>query len=92
MKAWHLLILIVASWGLGILCGGCSTSNSEALRTLQKAGFSEIRPGGRAFFGCDTSNGGDKWGREFQAKNPAGQVVSGIVCCGRFWKGCTIRF
>jgi hypothetical protein len=68
---------------------GCSTTNDEAQSTLEKAGFTEIvlKPEVEVW-ACGE---GDKWGRSFEAANPHGVVVSGVVCCGR-WKACTIRF
>jgi hypothetical protein len=55
---------------------------------LEKAGYSEIQTTGYAAFECGKD---DDFHTGFRAKNPAGTLVEGTVCCG-FLKGCTIRF
>jgi hypothetical protein len=77
---------MVAAMSLALL--GCETDEDEARETLEKSGFSDISTGDSTFYGCGH---GDKMGREFRAKNVAGKVVTGIVCCGQ-WKSCTVRF
>lgn len=67
---------------------GCTTDESETRETLENMGFSDVQPSDIAFIGCGH---GDKWGRNFKAKNPAGHYVEGTVCCGVF-KSCTVRF
>jgi hypothetical protein len=70
-----------------VTVGGC-TNDSDSTRALQSAGFSNIRTTGYRMWGCGES---DTYHTGFVATNPAGQEVSGVVCCGTF-KGCTIRF
>ncbi len=67
---------------------GC-TDESATVRTLQSAGFTEIRTTGWSAFACGQD---DTFATGFTAKNPAGQTVSGAVCCGFLTKGCTVRF
>lgn len=79
-------LFMVAVMSLALF--GCETNEDEARETLEKSGFSDISTGDSTFYGCGH---GDKMGREFRAKNVAGKVVTGIVCCGQ-WKSCTVRF
>ena len=65
---------------------GC-TNSEEAQRTLLDAGYSDVETRGHAAFRC----GANDWSATyFEATNPAGRQVSGVVCCGLL-KGCTIR-
>ena len=66
---------------------GC-TSPDMTVSTLQKAGYTDIIPGKYAFYGCSEE---DMYSTKFIATNPAGNRVSGVVCCG-ILKSCTIRF
>ena len=66
---------------------GC-TDEARTVQTLEKAGYSQIQTTGYAPFECGE---GDTFHTGFRAKNPAGSVVEGTVCCG-IAKGCTIRF
>lgn len=75
-------IMLLAT--LAIAC----TDETETVRTLQSSGFTEIQTTGYRFFGCGDS---DTFSTGFRAKNPHGETVEGVVCCG--WpKGCTVRF
>lgn len=74
-----------------ILCGalfGCSNSY-EAKKALSAMGFTEIRTDGYKWFACSDD---DFYHTKFTAKNPSGQVVSGVVCTGFFFKSSTVRF
>jgi hypothetical protein len=72
-----------------ILLSGCFTSSEDALRTLDNAGFTDAQITGTSYLGCDKY---DRYGAEFTATNAHEKRVTGIVCCGLFFKGCTIRF
>lgn len=65
------------------------TDEENSRRTLESAGFSEIQFTGYSAFECGKD---DTYHTGFRAKNPAGRVVTGTVCCGMWTKGCTIRF
>lgn len=67
----------------------CMTDNAATVSTLHKAGYSDIRTDGYAWLMCGD---GDTYHTAFTAKNPAGETVSGAVCCGMWSKGCTIRY
>jgi hypothetical protein len=69
-----------------LLCA-CSSSN-DAHKALSAMGFTEIQTTGYRFFGCSDD---DTFKTGFQAKNPQGQVVTGVVCSDWF-KGSTVRF
>lgn len=66
---------------------GC-TADEEATRTLHNSGFTDVQTTGYLPFKCAKD---DYFSTGFTAKNPRGQVVSGVVCCGAL-KSCTIRF
>lgn len=66
---------------------GC-TDDIAAVRTLRMHGFTDIRTTGYSVFVCSDD---DTIATGFRAKNPAGQVVEGTVCCGLLAKGCTVR-
>lgn len=73
---------------LTVILVGCFSSNEDATSTLRKAGYTDIKTTGLRPLSCgenDISRTG------FTAKNPLGQEVDGVVCCGVF-KSCTIRF
>lgn len=79
------LLLLVA---LALIAAGC-TNKPDAIRTLHSAGFKDVETTGYSWFACgqdDTSHTG------FIATNPAGERVTGTVCCGLIFKACTIRF
>lgn len=64
---------------------GC-TDNAATVSTLRKAGFTDIQTTGWEPFACD-----DQFVTGFRARNPRGEMVSGVVCCG-FLKNCTVRW
>lgn len=70
-----------------LLLTGC-TSDNRSIKTLNKAGYTNIKTTGYKIFACGK---GDYFHTGFRAKNAGGQVVTGTVCCGVI-KGCTIRF
>lgn len=65
------------------------TDEDGTRRTLDSAGYTEIQTTGYSWFECGKD---DSFHTGFRAKNPAGKVVTGTVCCGFATKGCTIRF
>lgn len=85
-------IAIAAALGaiLWFSCVGVS-AGEKARRTLEKAGYTNIKLGEPEPLKCGESDGRSN---SFTATNPKGSVVSGIVCCGLSGcgKGCTIRF
>jgi hypothetical protein len=67
----------------------CSCTDEDAtIRTLSNSGYTQITTEGYAFFGCGED---DTYATAFTAKNPHGDTVSGVVCCGLL-KSCTVRF
>lgn len=65
------------------------TDSEGATRALRSSGFSNVTLTGWQPGSCgkdDTSSTG------FEATNPTGQRVTGVVCCGLVFKGCTVRF
>lgn len=69
-----------------LLCSCISPDMTQ--KTLESAGYSDIKIEGYAWFACSED---DTFHTSFTAKNPKDQEVSGVVCCGLF-KNCTIRF
>lgn len=74
--------------GILVIFSGC-TNHDKTVETLSKSGYSEIVTGGYNIFSCGED---DTYSTNFTAKNPVGNVVSGTVCCGILFKGCTVRF
>jgi hypothetical protein len=66
---------------------GC-TDEHGSRRALEAQGFGNIEFTGYAWIGCGQD---DDFATRFNATNPAGKRVSGVVCCG-LAKGCTVRF
>jgi hypothetical protein len=64
------------------------TDENATRETLRKSGYTKIQTTGYSFFECGE---GDTFHTGFTATNPAGERVSGTVCCG-ILKGCTVRF
>jgi hypothetical protein len=79
--------IIVASI-LALMGIGCSCEDS-AKSTLRSHGFTNIRTTG--WGGPLRCSDSDRFNTGFEATNPQGQRVSGVVCCGLF-KNCTVRF
>lgn len=77
------MILVLA---LAIGLTGCSSDN-DARRALEGAGYTNIQTTGYSFFGCGKE---DSFRTGFTAVGPSGVAVSGVVCSGWF-KGATIR-
>ena len=66
---------------------GC-TAPDKSRETLRKSGYTDITITGFSAFSCSDS---DTYSTGLSALNPAGQRVSGTVCCGLL-KSCTVRF
>lgn len=74
---------------LTLLVGLAACANEPATRrTLEASGFTDVRITD-SWWGCSQS---DLYWTGFAATNPRGQRVEGVVCCGAFVKGCTVRF
>ena len=70
-----------------LLAVSACTSDDEATRALQSAGYTNIIISGYELFGCDKNDG---WHTGFTATGVNGAPVSGVVCSGVL-KGATIR-
>ena len=71
-----------------LIASGC-TDPEAAKKTLDDAGYTDIKTQGSAALKC--GQGPLSFSNEFTAKNVNGKPVSGAVCCGLILKGCTIR-
>ena len=69
-----------------LLCA--CTNETDSMRTLRSSGFRDVRLTGWAPLTCSDK---DTFSTGFEATNPAGERVSGVVCCG-ILKNCTVRF
>jgi hypothetical protein len=83
----RLAVTAIIVGAAALLLTSC-TDASSTRRTLEDSGFTDIRVGGYAFFGCSKD---DTFSTTFSAKNPQGRAVNGVVCCGLL-KSCTVRF
>jgi hypothetical protein len=72
-----------------VFCLSSCTNEPDTVKTLQSVGFTDIKTTGYEFFACSQD---DVYHTGFIAKNSRGEIVSGVVCCGLLFKGCTIRF
>lgn len=83
----------IRTWAIAVLAALAMhcTDDEGAYKTLQSAGYSNIKIGGYSLWSCGKDDGASN---TFTAMNPQGKVVSGVVCCGGplSFKGCTIRF
>ena len=79
------ILCFLIAMGTGVV--SC-TDESDTRRTLDAHGFSDIQTQGYGWFACSKN---DTYATKFTAKNPKGQPVSGVVCCG-IVKNCTVRF
>lgn len=66
----------------------CFTDEGRTRETLTKADFTDVETTGYVYAACSES---DTYHTGFRAKNPKGEPVEGVVCCGT-WKYCTVRF
>jgi len=78
-------IILIATMALITAC----SSHNDAVDALSKAGYTNITTNGYAFFTCSED---DFYHTKFNAVNPMGTRVDGVVCSGFLFKGATIRF
>jgi hypothetical protein len=67
---------------------GCTQSTANVASSLAAYGFTHVQTDGWAPFACDSKE--DQFATKFNAVNPQGQAVSGVVCAG-LMKADTIR-
>jgi hypothetical protein len=86
MKSILMTLSLLALTG----CGACD-DESASLHALNAYGFRDVAFHGHAYSGCSKN---ESSAMDFTAKNPNGDAVSGVVCCGvgLMAKGCTVRF
>lgn len=68
---------------------GACTDEDASREALRKSGYKQVEITGYKPFQCGE---GDAFSTGFRATNPSGERVEGTVCCGRWRKGCTVRF
>lgn len=73
---------------VALLLTGC-TDVDETNRVLKSQGYTGINITGHEFFSCSSD---DFSSTGFSATNAAGRQVSGVMCCGMFFKSCTVRW
>lgn len=87
VKKWFALLSCV------LVFAGCVTSPDEVKYAAEAQGLVDVQPGDWTLFGCAHSKDSDeKYGRKFSATNVRGMRVHGVVCCGMWAKGCTVRW
>lgn len=76
------------------LCGcGEAVGHERPRAALESAGYGDVKITAQhgiapALYGCGK---GDAVAFEAVATNPAGKRVNAVVCCGLFFKSCTVR-
>ena len=75
---------------LFVECNGVPAGDRRVLDALTAAGLRRVELGGSALAQCETAESS----RRFTARNAAGDLVRGAVCCGitGMVKGCVIRW
>jgi len=68
-----------------LLCG--CTDPKGTKEALEGQGYTKVTVGGYATFSCGDD---DDFATTFEAINPVGKPVTGVVCTG-FFKGATVR-
>ncbi|EJU14949.1 hypothetical protein LH128_01197 [Sphingomonas sp. LH128] len=66
---------------------GCAPNPAELRGAVEDFGFTDVRLGDHAWFGCSRD---DTFRQRWTGRNAAGAPVSGVVC-GGFGKGYTVR-
>lgn len=79
---------ILLALALVLPLAACSVSETDANRTLNSMGITQVELGGYAFWGCSED---DTIRTKFTGIGVTGQPVSGVLC-GGFMKGTTVRF
>ena len=74
-------------FALATLTLASCTDEDVTKKVLTEDGYKDIEIQGHAWIGCGKD---DTFKTKFTAINPAGNKVTGVVCCG-FMKECTIR-
>lgn len=79
--------------GIVALASTCAPGPEKAVETLRVNGFTDIRITGtdRMFAGWSGCSDKDGVAHHATATNPRGERVTLTVCCGTFFKGCTVR-
>lgn len=67
----------------------CGSPSPKLARAVENHGLKDVTVRGWAFASCDQT---DLTEREFTATRADGQRVSGFICCGWLFKGCTVRW
>lgn len=81
--------LIAIGLAAGLLFFAGCTNEGASREALRRSGFSQVEITGHKWFQCGED---DAYSTGFRATNTLGERVEGTVCCGRWSKGCTIRF
>ena len=80
-------ILAIAALTAALFTAAC-TDRDGATRTLETAGYTNIRITGYSWFSCGED---DTYATGFTAIGVNGRPVQGVVCSGFLFKGNTIR-
>lgn len=82
------IIITLSILGFAVTLNVISWPTEERIiKSLEKAGFTEIKLGESNFFGCSRD---DQVRRKFSAKDYKGNATEGTVCCGL--NGCYARY
>lgn len=79
--------------GIVALASTCAPGPEKAVETLRVNGFTDIRvtDTDRMFVGWSGCSDKDGVAHHATATNPRGDRVTLTVCCGLWFKGCTVR-
>lgn len=81
-----ILASLLVAWPF--TCQVVCVAPEKTVKTLTDEGYTDVEPGEYCFLCCGKS---DFYHTKFEATNIRGVRVSGVVCCGLFFKACTVR-
>lgn len=87
-------LFLVATFAIAMIGCGEFVDPSHAVKAAEGIGFTEVKVVGQhgmapTFYGCGKD---DSVAFEIVGKNPTGKRTEATVCCGLFFKSCTVRF
>lgn len=91
MKIWFEMfgcLVLLAVLFYAFTLNGCEAEDIDALNAIRGQGLTEPTLYGNDLYACKENESS----RKFSAKNHAGELVHGTVCCEMYRGTCTIRW
>ena len=92
-KVFAGVVTVGLVFGLAFGLGQCAPGPEKAVETLRVQGFTDVKvtDTDRMFVGWSGCSDKDGVAHHATATNPRGERVTLTVCCGLWFKGCTVR-